>query len=565
VCPDPPKRATGHGKLFFAISLCAIIASFLLVPMSLRFFLESAPGDNPAQGPLRGAQSLSFSVFLGGEGYELGEAIAVDSAGNCYLTGMISWSSDFPLLNASQSDFGGELDVFVAKLSPDGELIFSTFLGGSNLEEAWGIAVDDASNCYVTGYTNSSDFPLQNPLKSTKKKDYDAFVTKFNATGGVVFSTFLGGEGGDGAWDIAVDTAENCYIVGSTSSNDFPTLNAFQSELPGLNAGFVTKLNATGTGLIFSTFLGGSRYDDAEAIALDSVGNCYIAGDTDSDDFPLIHAYQSSLGSLWTRDGFVAKLNATGNGLLFSTYLGGDGLDHPRGIAVDNLGNSYVTGITESISFPVINAYQSSHPGRLNFREAFVTKLSATGTNLLFSTFLGGGDIDGARDIAVDENGNSYVTGRTSSEDFPVVNSYQSSINRAEGFHPGDAFVTKINATGNGLMFSTFLGGNDSDTGRGIAVDKNGNCFVTGQTESPNFPANSTFHRPFGGSSDVFVAKLQLSSFNNSSGPRSLLPLTKTKETGLDIALISFMMGFGCLSIFRNIRRRNRINSEKIF
>lgn len=531
--------------------------------MSLRFFLESTPNEEPTQGSLSGTQSLSFGVFLGGKGYEVGEAIAVDSAGNCYLAGVISWSSDFPLLNASQSHFGGELDVFVAKLSPDGELIFSTFLGGSSLEEAWGIVVDDASNCYVTGYTNSSDFPVHNPLQGAKHKDYDVFVTKLNATGGVVFSTFLGGEGGDGAWDIAVDTAQNCYIVGTTDSSDFPTLNAFQSKLPGMYSGFVTKLNATGTGLIFSTFLGGSRYEDADAIALDSVGNCFIAGGTESSDFPLSHAYQSNKGSLWARDGFVTKLNATGNGLLFSTYLGGDGQDSPRGIAVDNKGNSYVTGITESNNFPVANAYQSS-PGRLRTRNAFVTKLSATGTDLLFSTFLGGSDLDRARDIAVDTNGNSYVTGRTSSEDFPVMNAFQSSINRVEGVHPGDAFVTKLNASGNGLMFSTFLGGNDSDIGRGIAVDKNGNCFVTGQTESPNFPANSTFHIPFSGSSDVFVTKLQLSSFTNSSGLRSLIPLTTTKETGFDMILIPFMMGFGCLSIIRSTKCARRINSEKI-
>jgi hypothetical protein len=534
--------------------------------MSLRFFLESVPGDEPAQGPLSGSQSLSFSIFLSGKDSTLTQKIAVDSAGNCYLAGVTSWNRDFPLLNASQSHFGGDLDVFIVKLNPNGELIFSTFLGGSNREKAGGIAVDDASNCYVKGYTNSSDFPVRNPLQGTINQDYDVFVTKLNATGGVVFSTFLGS---DWASDIVVDIDQNCYIAGNTRSNDFPTLNAFQSNFSGSVDGFVTKLNATGNGLIFSTFLGGSDGEDVNAIALDSAGNCHISGDTDSNDFPVVNAYQSSINrgtGIHPRDVFMTKINATGNGLLFSTYLGGDGWDFSRGIAVDNNGNSYIAGFAklQTNNFAVRNAYQTS-PGDPQSGEIFAAKLSVTGTELLFSTFLGGNGLDYARDIAVDASGNSYITGATFCEDFPVVNAYQNSINRVGDLQPVDAFVTKLNATGNGLMFSTFLGGNETDTGEAIAVDKNGNCFVIGKTKSPDFPTNSTFLSPFSGSGNIFVAKFRLGSFTNSSGPRSLIPSTSTKETGLDMVLLPFMMGFGCLSIFRNTRRRNRINSEKRF
>ena len=310
------------------------------------------------------------------------------------------------------------------------------------------------------------------------------------------FSTFLGGNGDDPAIGITVDAAGNCYVTGQTTSNDFPTVNAYKNTCGGLSDVFVTKLNPTGTGLEFSTFLGGSGDEKGRAIAVDATGSCYITGFTSSSDFPVVSAYQDTYGGGDT-DAFVTKLNPTGTGLEFSTFLGGSSFEWGRGIAVDGVGQSYVTGFTYSSDFPVVNAYQDTYGGGI---DVFVAKLM--GNMLLYSTFLGGSGNEHGRGIAVDAKWNIYVTGYTSSSDFPVVSAYQDTYGGGI-----DVFVTKL--TGTGLEFSTFLGGSDSEEGRGIAVDGFGNIYVTGVTFSSDFPVVSAYQDTFGGGDrDAFVAKL---------------------------------------------------------
>ena len=397
----------------------------------------------------------------------------------------------------------------------DPVISYSTYLGGSGDESVGGIAVDSAGNAYITGTTDSSDFPTANPLQAVFHRGICetlpvgtttfpcsvAFVTKLNAAGsGLIYSTYLGGGGRDAGRAIAVDFAGNAYVTGSTNSTNFPTANAFQPVTAGQRDAFVTKLNPTGSALLYSTYLGGSGADFGAGIAVDSSGNAYVTGLTGSSDFPTANAFQSMIGGSF--NAFVTKLNAAGSALVYSTYLGGSGgNDGAAGIAVDSSGNAYVTGSTNSRNFPTANAFQAAYAGGLS--DAFVTKVNAAGSALVYSTYLGGsgsGDYgDQGTGIAVDSAGNAYVTGYTDSNDFPTVNAFQPVYHCCNGYeYMGDAFVTKLNAAGS-AVYSSHLGGSVYDIGSGIAVDSSGNAYVTGSTYSHDFPTASPFQAAYAG------------------------------------------------------------------
>ena len=321
---------------------------------------------------------------------------------------------------------------------------YSTYLGGRSADDAFGIAVDASGNAYVTGRTFSADFPNTRGSFQRLLDKGDAFITKINSSGtGIVYSTYLGGSDtevvgrGERGVAIAVDQAGNAYVTGETSSSDFPTTQGslrsialFDPSIHGNIDAFVTKLNATGNALIYSTYLGGlhpgfeapvASTDIGLAIAVDSEGSAYVAGGTNSVDFPVANAFQPT--RLATDDAFISKLNPTGTALIYSTYLGGNST--ATGIAVDESGNAYVAGTTSSASFPVTPiAFQSSLSGSV---DVFVTKLDRAGKSLLYSTYLGGRDIDEAAGIAIDLAGNAYLTGYTRSTDFPTVTPIQPS------------------------------------------------------------------------------------------------------------------------------------------
>jgi len=462
---------------------------------------------------------LSYSTYLGGSGGDEGWGIAVDTLGNAYVTGSTS-STNFPTnLGSFQTAFGGGYaDAFVTKLNATGSaLVYSTYLGGSGSEGGgFGIAVDSLGNAYVTGGTASTDFPVTpGAFQTALAGGSDAFVTKLDATGSaLLYSTYLGGSGGEGGmFRIAVDSLGNAYVAGHTASTDFPvTVGAFQTAFVGNVAAFVTKLNATGSALFYSTYLGGSTiqigggdFKEGIAIAVDSLGNAYVAGGTTSNTFPTTPgAFQTTFGG-GLADAFATKLNPTGSALLYSTYLGGSGYEQAFGIAVDTLGNAYVTGETGSIDFPTtVGAFQTAFGGN---SDAFVTKLNATGSALLYSTYLGGGSgYEQAFGIAVDTLGNAYVSGSTTSTNFPTtLGAFQTTF----GGGLIDAFATKLNATGSALLYSTYLGGSGIDEGLGIALDTLGNAYVTGLTFSTNFPTTpGAFQTAFGGVEDAFVVKL---------------------------------------------------------
>ncbi len=389
--------------------------------------------------------TLLYSTYFGGSAIDGGVGIAVDGSGNAYVTGS-TYSTNFPTVNPLQVSNGGSADAFVTKINNLGStLLYSTYLGGSGADYALGIAVDSSGDAFVTGDTTSTDFPKANALQSGNGGGQDAFVTKINSLGStLLYSTYLGGSGIDQGNGIAVDSSGNAYVTGQTTSTKFPTANPLQASFGGdLWDAFVTKINAAGSGYVYSTYLGGSSIDSGSGIAVDGSGNAYVTGQTGSTNFPLANPLQSSNGGT---NAFVTKINNVGSALLYSTYLGGYAsrmveivFDSGQGIAVDGSGNAYVTGYTVSTNFPIASPLQPSNSGGV---DVFVAKVNAAGSALVYSTYLGGAGDDYGQGIALDGSGNAYVTGYTNSTNFPTHLPLQPG--NAGGY---DAFVLSISSS----------------------------------------------------------------------------------------------------------------------
>uniref|UniRef100_Q022E8 Uncharacterized protein n=1 Tax=Solibacter usitatus (strain Ellin6076) TaxID=234267 RepID=Q022E8_SOLUE len=445
---------------------------------------------------------LIYSTYYGGNGLDYAYAVAVDSIGNTYVAGA-SGSANFNIL--------GTEDAFVMKLRPNGARLYTTFFGGAALDEAKGIAVDLQGNTYVTGNTGSLDFPVKGPIQAKTGGSGDAFVAKLNPAGALVYATYLGGGANDSGSAIALDAAGNAYIVGITFSTDFPTKNPFQAAKGAQQDAFVAKINPAGSSLVYSTYLGGNNVDEGYAIAVDASGNAYVTGYTASTNFPLQSPFRASNAA--SVDAFVTKINPAGSALVYSTYLGGTATDYGTAIAVDSSGSAYVTGIVTSDDFPVVNAIDNKLASHA-VDDAFVTKFNPSGSALVYSTYLGGGSADDPYAIALDQAGNVYVTGRTNSSDFPLTNPIQTTRTAF------DIFVTEINAAGSARLFSTFIGGSGSESGRGIAVDRLGNIHIAGEGTSTDFPVKNALQGASGGGSapqDALV--LLLGDVPPSSGP----------------------------------------------
>lgn len=411
---------------------------------------------------------LMYSTYFGGSGAENStgvsadnrkSAMTVDAAGNAYVTGNTE-STGFPGLGAAQGATGGGADVFVVKLNAAGTaVVFSTYLGGSGIDRAYGIAVDASGAVFLTGRTQSADFPVAGALQAARRGGEDAFVTKLAPNGAsLVYSTYLGGSTQDDGHAIAVDAGGNAFVTGGTESIDFPLVAAHQNTFRGGQVdAFMAKLNPQGSALLFSTYLGGTNFDHPEGIAVDSAGNVWVAGFTGSADFPNTGAIQPALRG--EADGFVTKFDSQGR-LLFATYLGGAGFDLIFGIAIDSVGNAYVAGATTSLDFPVTRGvFQEQFAGGW---DGFVAKFGSSGTSFGYATYLGA-PTDTAEEmalgIAVDASGSAFVTGTTTSSGFPVVEPFQRLIG---GYR--DAFVALLAADGSTLMYSTFFGGSASTT-----------------------------------------------------------------------------------------------------
>lgn len=491
---------------------------------------------------------LVYSTYLGGSFTDRANGIAVDSSGNVYLTGFTT-SQDFPVTSGAldtQCGTDGDCDkqipsdtsvgdAFVTKLSADGShLVYSTFIGGSSLDEGNGIAVDSLGDAFVAGDTQSGDFPkTAGTIPSCQNATVcaQAFILKLNPTGSsLMYSRILAGESEDGANAVAVDSSGDAVITGLTQSTDFPvTQGVFQSTLAQTTPfstltvtptdAFVAKVGPTGS-LIFSTYLGGGRADQGNGVALDSAGNIYVVGTTSSVDFPTTpDVIQTGLkGQLagdtayGDPDAFVTKLSPDGSKLLYSTYLGGEFEDDGNGIAVDSQGNAYVTGTTYGAAeFPFTSSSLTVTPE--NEFGAFVTKLNPAGCALPYSSFIMLDPYGRAKAIAVDKSGDAYVAG-TDDGSFYQVNSLQPSS--GTGNVP---FVAEVDPTGASFVFASPLGGyssvpNTSESANAIALDPNGDIYVAGSTSTLDFPSlnalqpvcNNCFYNY--NAPDAFVAKI---------------------------------------------------------
>lgn len=414
-------------------------------------------------------------------------------------------------------------------------LIYSTFIGGSNEDVGQDITIDSTGEAYVTGYTISTDYPTTNGAYDVSYNygPRDVFVTKLNANGSsLIYSTFIGGTSPERDAHIATDGTGDAYVTGWTGSPDYPTTSgAFDESYNGGGDVFVTKLNANGSSLIYSIFIGGDTNDISYDIEVDDTGAAYVTGTTESPDYPTTSgAFDENFNS-GNNDIFITKLNASGSSLMYSTFIGGNSHDIAYDIAIDNTGAAYVTGWTGSPDYPTTSgAFDQSYNDGW---DVFITKLDTNGSSLIYSTFIGGEWREQADCITIDSTGAAYVTGSTLSPDYPTTSgAYDESYNSKE-ISLTDVFVTKLDASGSFLIFSTFIGGTRNNEGYGIAIDDTCAVYVTGYTTSSDFPTTGgCFDDSFNGSmpifADVFISKL------NPSGS-SLLYSTFVGGASIDI------------------------------
>ncbi len=473
---------------------------------------------------------ITYATYLGGTGDEAqiyfdGEVhLARDGAGNLYVTGTTR-STDFPTTAGANRALGGSADVFVTKFSPGGAVLYSTYLGGPCEDYGRAIAVDGAGNAYVTGELNGGGLCTSDP---------GVLVAKLDPNGNLVYASRLGGSLVDSSYGtgIAVDAEGHAFVTGVALTSDFPTTPgayrtaACPNVYPFAGDGFVAKLSVDGSALVYSTLLCGQGDDGPAGIAIDTAGNAYVAGTTASSDFPLVDPIELARGGgVIGISGFVSKLSPDGSQLLYSTYLGGSGSAVINGIALDASGNAYVTGETDSTDFPTTPGVIQEKAGRRHCidgcTDAFVTKIAPSGSALVYSTYLYGELDDRGNAIAVDGAGNAYVVGQTNSLLFPILDAFQSSKRDLD-----DAFVVKLNPDATRFVYSSYLGGsrfdrspgNGYDTGTAIVLDAAGNAYVAGYTQSKDLPTTPDAFQPnlaFGtcdvsdtACGDGFVAKI---------------------------------------------------------
>lgn len=454
---------------------------------------------------------MVHSTYIGGSSFDYGYDSDKDVNGNIYITGR-TFSLNYDIVTgAYQTTNAGYNVVFVTKLNASGTgLLYSTFIGGCDDDNGLSISIDNTNNAYITGGTASNDYDITvGAFQTTKAGSWDIFVTKLNSSGtGLIYSTYIGGNNYELAYGIAVDNNGNAFVTGQTNSTDYDgTPGAFQLNNGGSDDIFITKLNSTGSGLVYSTFIGGNGSETGYKIITDGSGNAYITGFTASNDYDLTTgAYQSIYGGGFS-DVIVTKINSSGTGLIYSTYIGGSGDEYGYGLAVDASGNAYITGYTDSNNYDItVGAFQTTYGG--GTYDMFVSKLNSSGTGLLYSTFLGGNGSEIANSITIDANGNAFIVGNTSSFDFDITpGSYQTNFEGGSF----DACLVKLNSSGTGLLYSTFLGGFNADYGVSIKIDTMGNAYIMGHTNFTDFDVrNGSYQTTIGGSADVFVTKLGL-------------------------------------------------------
>jgi hypothetical protein len=471
------------------------------------------------------AATLEFSTYFGGEGYEDAFGVAVDAAGNIFITGGTVSPDTFPLLDAFQTEYGGgSADGFVAGFDPEGKLLFSTYFGAESYDYANAIAVDREGNIIIVGETHSTNLPTNNDAfqpfyaGGTAFGAGDGFIARFSPDGSrLLYCSYFGGSGDEKILSVAVDAEGNVVLTGQTDSLDLPLRNALQPQFGGgPTDGFIAKFDPTLRNLIFSTFFGGSDRDEDQRVAVDPEGHIHVCGQTLSMDFPVTagafqktHGFRPDIGVNY--DAFVAKLTPDGSALIYSTYIGGATYDAAFAIAADASGSAYVTGaISVQWADGSVPLGFQPEPG-LGGLDAFVAKLKPDGSNFEWFSYLGGSGEEVGYGIALDLENNLFVAGSTDSHDFPLVEAVQPAFG---GFSGDDAFAARISADGQHLLYSTYLGGSEFDQAISAAVDPAGNLIVGGYTHSTNFPVRAAWQETNrsnpsnNNSADAFVAKI---------------------------------------------------------
>jgi hypothetical protein len=474
--PDKPIKLAAAGRLSIgslrkekpvAVQLVgkqrkAVAAQYAITARLISFAL----GTYDHSLPLVIDPRIVTSRYFGGSKYERPYDAAVDSSGNIYITGLTG-STDFPLRNAFQKKWAGVEDGFVIKLSPAGSIIYSTYLGGSSGDYPLAIAVDGAGQAYVAGNSSSTDFPVKNPLFPNPQGQFDggAFVTKLSPSGSaLIYSTYLNTNGAA----MGIKVKNGCAYVAGWTDPTLPVLDAIQPEPASGRDAFLAELSPLGA-LLFSTYLGGKGPDFGNGLALDPLGAAYLTGATSSPDFPVTAgAFQTKLagtcrGQNCRPDIFVTKIDVATRKIVYSTYIGGRGYEAPYSIAVDRLGNAYATGLTDSGNFPAVNAVLLRKPGD----NAYITKLNASGSGLVYSTYWGRGV---GQDIAVDYYGNAYLTGGNDYCTLPVLNPLPNSPACSPGF------ISKL-APGGSILYSSYL---SFGFGFALAMGPSGTIYLVG-------------------------------------------------------------------------------------
>ncbi|MCC6489217.1 MAG: SBBP repeat-containing protein, partial [Candidatus Hydrogenedentes bacterium] len=483
--------------------------------------------------------SLAWSTYLGGSGYENTSIIALDTEGNIWVGGVTS-SSDFPkTAGAFDTTPNGGNDAFVAKLSPDGKtLLFATILGGSG-DDQLSALLPDETGVYLVGRTSSPNFPVLATPYSTYRGGNDVFVAKLNSTGnGLVFSALLGGAGNDEVGTvynpIVRDTSGALYIAGLTTSPDFPTTAGAYDRTynGGTRDGFVFKLTPNASQLLYSTYLGGSGDDFARCLAINAAGEAFVTGGTASPNFPVtLGAFDTTLSG--TQDAWVTRLNATGSGLLYSTYLGGSGIELAAALQLRPSGEAVILGRTRSADFPASSGAYCETQSAPSDQDLFVAELDASGANLVHATYLGGIGSEMDKWMTLDDAGNVWVGGVTSALDFPITpGAYQPSF----GGGSNDTAIARLTPDLSRLTYGTYLGGSGSEDNPKLALVGTSTLYVAGLTGSADFPViPGSFDTTFaGGGWDAFAAKLDLTGVDADSDGDGLSNFEEVETYGTD-------------------------------
>jgi hypothetical protein len=478
----------------------AVACSYLINDSEIRF----AVGAYDHNLPLVIDPVVTYATYFGGNANDAGYDITVDASNVAVITGRTT-SVNFP--GGAIQNKGGQ-DVFITKIAPSGGASFSAYFGGGGNDVGLSIALGANGDIYIGGTTTSTDFPRIGAYDNTLSGGADGFIVKFNADlNAFLYATYFGGNDFEDHIRIALDPAQNIFITGRTNSSDLQMVNAAQSMPGGQNDAFFAKLNAAGSTVLYSTYLGGTGVENPLGcgLAVDGQGNAYLTGATASLDFTKKNAFQQTKGdgNNPLTDAFVSKLNPNLSGnasLVYSTFIGGASSDSAAAIAVDTVGNAYITGETASDNFPLENPMQATRAGGF---DAFVLKLNASGNDVVYATLLGGGSDDSGSGIRVNAANEVYVAGSVGAS-IQGVNSLKAYMGNSDGF------VAKFNAAGSAISFFSYFGGGSDDTGQGVALDAAGNACVVGITKSANFTKVNALQPDFaGGESDAFVARIE--------------------------------------------------------